>query len=688
MTIYYDFENRYNAKTLTLKKMTLRQYLAKAPAVSLSYAEDDDEPRFIMPDMPEWLDAIARLRKAATEGEDMVAHNAAYDSRVCKYGWTEDHGPLDIGYPLKSWCSMEAAMAAWPNQPGGYGLDNLAKSLGLPGKIEIDLEHATREELRVYNCRDVVLCREIWKRACERISPQEFEIGQVCNRWRELVLRIDPARRDAALAAFNTLVDENSDAAIDLLGGPEAFGLTDEGKVKSVSPAKIKAAIQELWGLNLETITVKKLAPGVLAANPGAALALDKVSKTNKALSHLRRVSALAGVEEVDAELGWARAHTFRFSAPSVGRGINGHNLPKSDKTIAKPIRSMIRLPEDLAFVRGDAANVEYRINCWLTDCRYGIDLFTADPLADPYAEFGKAATSVLCDPDDPIRQIWKEAVLGLGFLMSPQTFASTLMKALARPGSKVTLKHIEDIVEKNHWHTHLDQRLRVYGKKLLLPLPVLQCAQEVHHLFHDVHPEFVRFADWLEKCVKHAASAVNPDMDSLFRLRGAPDRRKLDLFVDDGLEGRSLRVRCGLWTPTVCWRDLRVREVHPGEFALSSVQAGSKGARAITRNIVIENVVQSCARNALCSAKLELGRRGYPYIGSIHDELLMVVDRTKTSIQQARKDLLEVCGPGNKLGYDWAFLLKPAEIACSESMWSEKQTLEWWENPTLETLP
>jgi hypothetical protein len=144
-------------------------------------------------------------------------------------------------------------------------------------------------------------------------------------------------------------------------------------------------------------------------------------------------------------------------------------------------------------------------------------------------------------------------------------------------------------------------------------------------------------------------------------------------MWVDRSLGGSSVRVSSAGWPASVCWRDLAIRETLRGA-CLTSVLAGHKPPRAITPNVLIENVVQYWARTALVKGQLKLEALGHEIQLSIHDEIFMLANDDAESILQARQDMLTVFGPGNDLGFGWAILIDPASITVSKSLWDDEK--------------
>jgi hypothetical protein len=715
-TLFFDCETPMT-KLNSLSRMTLHQYFEfvrnRGGILGFAWAIDDDAVNWNT-GLPSsgWLEEVANF--LADPSNIFVAHNAAFDCRVLT-------DLLGLPQPARVRCSLELAYAAWPNQPGAirtagtddrdphaYSLASLAQTLALgQRKLDCDLETPDPAQLAAYCKQDVTLCRMIYQRAIARLTPEEIRVSELANQVREIKFDVALDKVNAALVSLDGAVANAALAAIDSLGDTvsgqiqahEMFGVDKAvNRVRSVKVKKVKQLLLSELGFDTTTISYKKLNPSKLAASPKAATLLKATTEANKSLSHRRRVGTFAGITQVHAELGYARAHTFRYSSPSVGKGLNLHNIPKRNKVLAKAIRSMFSLPEGFVWVRADLSNVEYRGAGFLAQSAHVLRLFSSNGLADPYVAFWEAATGQAITKKDPARQVAKAAVLGLSYLMGLMTWMNELMKALADPEMKLTLDAFQQIADSQGWF--LDTYGRGAMTKTNCPEAVARVAQGTHRAFHTVHPELRELAQWLECVVTDCARALDPAyvIDMAYQQPGAPDRRMVDLQWEDtpDLE-RSVRVRVGDWTqPTVTWRDVGVRFVsdYGTGMCLSSRQSGSKGYRPLTKNILIENLVQAWARNALVKGKLELDRRGYPYILSVHDELLLAVPADRDSVLRARNDLLEVFGPHNQLGYEWACTINPDEINVSKTLFEQELGVAWWERlrtgdvTTLQEIP
>jgi hypothetical protein len=614
---------------------------------------------------------------AADPSYTFVAHNWSFDGRVLVL-------KLGLPYPVRARCSLEASMCAWPNQPGGYSLDNLAKTLHLPsgdksGKAT-DVCRMTPEVLAAYCCQDLRLCRDVYWHAAAAIPECEWRVFEASSRAKECFFHVDQVAVDSAVEGFAKLADAE---ALELVRVLEADpGLTldtdhpviglDNGRVRSLRPAQIKRLLVENLAFDTHTIQRKAINPVALAAHEEAKSAIEHSSKANSALASKRRVATFQGTAIIDAELNAWAAHTGRSASRAVGRGLNLLNLPKHNKDVAKLIRSMFRLPEDVCFVRADEMNVEYRVSCLLAQSPHGCRLFSADRMADPYAAFGATVLGRPIGRKEPVRQLFKMAVLGLSYLMGKEKWTRELLGAMGRPKAEVTVQVLRDACETNGWQFPRGKMAANLLGKLGCDPAVLTAAFAVHDAFHALHPEFRQFAKWLYDVAELVSQGAGQEaVDSMYAGQlGCPDPDMVRAEVTDAYEGPSVRWHlCGWGHPTVLWRDLGVRET-AGKVGLTTMN-GRKGYRSFYPSIAIENIIQSAARCRTAQAKLELEERGYPYVFDVHDELLPVVPRTTEAVLAARDDLLAVLGPQRPAPWGWAVAINPDEINVSQS-WYE----------------
>ena len=692
--LHLDFETFFDRDAgITLEKMTLRQYLRVAPVIGFSFAVDDGPVSWVPSSGPDFLDTLAEIDEFGKDPANVVtAYNAAFDVRVLRFGVLEVGGEGFGGsHPERVHDAMELAMAAWPNMPGGYGLKNVANWLHLPPKLDLDDARKGRCSWADYCNRDTELLREIYKRAIQRIPAEEIKVAEMANDVRSLHYVINGETVRKSLEAFTKNTAEGVAAAMEFFqstgrDGVESaaaiFGGMDEGKVRSVKAKALRDVLNEWLAFDTTSTSLKKINPVHLAERPDVATLLTATTKANKGLYYQKRAQALVGVSEVDMELGYFRAtNTGRYSAPTSGRGINKQNLTKKNKEIAKPLRQMLALPDHLCYVRADAANVEYRIEALLTGCDYVREMFEADIDADPYGTFGHRGFGVLTRKGEALRDVvCKGSVLGYGYYMGIMRAVEEMNKAVADPLNKVTIEAMEKLCIERGWGPPKERFLKGIQTRLKCRWPIVTAAFEARKAFHALHPEFFATADWLNLSVQKLAGAKDPEriIDYLYQLPGAPDRDMIDLSIDHELEFPTVRARMlNHCMPTVTWRHLSCS--HPGVDGLGAVTA-NKGPRNVHRALLIENVCQSAARNALVRAKLELARRGWRYIDSVHDELLLIVPRERNTVLRAREDLLEVMSPRGPLGLKWAFYAKKSECTVTRTLWEDEgEAMKAW---------
>lgn len=725
--VFIDVET-YTDDKISLKTLTLRQYIEQTRMMALGIAIGTEEPSICYFDEhgkpePDTEQVIEALRVLADDpGTVFVAHNAAFDIRVLRY-------KLDIPQPRHVWCTMEGAMGAWPDLPGGYSLDNCCRELRLPRqKFNLDIKalyaylnrkrggriperlakqihdiivasephnapQAITKELAftalyLYNKRDIEATQDLYFAEIDRIPYVEQRIALMTHRVRrnsfviseeklnELVRRLDEAAKNAE-STTELILGDKQDIQ-------EIFSHEPDGSLRSIRYLRLRKIINEkLDAPEFDSTSIKRINPVLLAARKDVAAVLEQTARVSKMIFHKRRASVFRGIDEVDVELGYMRAITGRFSSPSIGKGLNIHNVPKHDKEIARPVRQLFRVPDHLCLVRGDLANVEYRIEGALTDCQTVVRMFERDVFADPYCEAWYHMTGQRITKGMPIRQVSKSAVLGLGFQMSPSGYAKILLKAVST--GDVSKDMLFSIARELGWKDP--------GKPVDLIVENLHCeriiavsAYHIHQAFQKAHPEFNMTAEWLVRAVSAAVSAndaIDPwseaqrILDEMMESPAAPRREMIYLEVDRDrtFPKISIRVRCGPWVSTLCWREPDFRRLNNWSQAPElTIRKANGTIKPFTKQLAIENVTQAAARNALCYGLLQLEKLGYEDILHVHDEVMLIVPKNRESVLKARDDLLSVFGPHAKdKPLNWAVLIKPEEISVTQSLYEDE---------------
>lgn len=362
----------------------------------------------------------------------------------------------------------------------------------------------------------------------------------------------------------------------------------------------------------------------------------------------------------------------------------NCHNVPKHDKAIAKPVRKLFNLPDHLCVVRGDLSNIEYRVEGALTTCTNIINMFKNNIFADPYCESWFLMTGQKITKKMPIRQVSKGAVLGLGFRMSATGYAKVLLRAIA--SKDVTIEMLYEIAMQLKWMDPGQQVDRII-EKLGCQRIVALAAFHIHRAFNAAHPEFEITANWLVRAVMSVVSSHIEDdqwehakyaLDRLRESTHAPDPNMiyLDVDPDRSFNHPSVRVKCGPWAQTLCWREPDMRRTMFDNVLSEpklTIRKSNGTYKPFTPQLAIENVTQAAARNALCYGLLQLEKMGYQDILHVHDEIMLIVPRTREATLKAKDDLLAVYGPKADKPLKWAVLIKPDEVTLTQSLYEDE---------------
>jgi hypothetical protein len=682
-TIFIDTEHEHDSKR-SLKKMSLLQYLKVAPIIGAAYGVDDSELEWIPKTSPSFMEWIGWLHEVAGDPSwTFVAYNTSFDWRSLRYGVVEtDTQPLGVPHPCVSHDALAMSRAAWPGQPiclegeRSYSLANIARWLRLPPKLKMEDAKKGKVSWEEYCCRDVLLCREIYRRALPRMSADELRIMEMCERLKGLCLEIDHGKVAEAQEALGKLSSDALVEMVQLIGddGQNLFGMDGE-EVKSVKPQKVKDALAKHFGFITGTISEKKIAPSELSANQQAGACIKIAGSANRAMSHRRKVKVLGTMSEMPLELHYfGAANTGRSAAPCVGKGFNLLNLPKRNPVVGKAMRSLIKLPEGWCWVRADAAAVEYRTEGFLTDCRYLTEMFGKDIDAEAYGSFLRLAFGYeMKGKKDPLRQdLAKVVCLGGGFGAGNAKIMSVMAAAQASSlQNKDPSKHLTDeMLQSLADSKNMTPPKGKFYKKAIADAGCSELvglvAYHARRMFHELHWEFFTVSRWLMDTVEGVSNAVDPEgfLDMAYRFPAAPKREKIDLRFVPELEHPTIQVRLMGWSmPTVTWRQIGT---HKGCDGLAML-VPNKGARNVSPSILIENVCQSAARCMLNRARLNLEAMGWPLVMDVYDEILVACPAEPEAIKQCRADLLKAGGD-----YGWVFYLDPRDVTVSRSFYED----------------
>ena len=443
--------------------------------------------------------AINDLQIIAGQGALLVTHHAAFQARALVV-------TLGLSYPVHIWCTQEIAMATWPDLPGGFALEELFAELSGPTRRGPTPDRLT-------------MLRYVFQRESRRLPYQEQAIALMTHRTRRLALRVDAARYQAlakelrapleqALGDARTTLGSDGNPLLSEADAKLIFGTTNG----SVAYGRLQTALSGAAGEKLVTTSFKHLPADFQERHPEITEMIKHIGFAAKSIEQIRKAKRLRNVSEVFVELAFYGAVTGRFSSPSLGAGVNLHGIPKHYTPIARPVRQCFRAPEGFCLVRGDLANVEFRVTGLVTGCRAIHAALNeaagGDRMQDPYVNAWKAMVGQVISKKDPVRQVAKTAVLGLTFLQSAGGYAAGLSRALADSTSGITKEVLASVVSSERQDSYLVRK--IIGEKGCSEL-VASAAIKIHAAFHAAHPEIKQLAEWLFAAVEGVARPAPP---------------------------------------------------------------------------------------------------------------------------------------------------------------------------------
>lgn len=553
-------------------------------------------------DIPAWLERL--------EGHILVAHNGFFDFGVLK--WRYGYSPT---YMLDTLLMANHVLGSSRDfGVGGNDLGSLALRLGLgvKGKTIMDMrgvrdpDEAQLAALAAYAKQDGRLAREVLNYLLPLVSNQDFELWLLDHTLRiytEKALSLDPLKIElarskmelrraelvAASGVTKTVLNSNKQFAEELSRRLQAAGLdmpTKKAKRrKDGSRPTIPATAKSDPGLlKLATCPAKPVADLV-----NARIVERSAVTVASRLATMQRYHKL-GIG-IPVHLVYYGAHTGRFSG---GGGFNFQNLTSParaatefDRLVAELIREAIVPGDGFVFVPDDAAQIEARVEAWLA----GEDLITQAFAsgADIYSDFiSDAMGETIYKPkgDEPkevqshlklMRQVGKEAILGLGYSMGTDTFMDRLRK------------------EKALW-----PMLEEGGR--LSPA----VCQGIVDSYREKYTKITQFWDDLNRAFMAA-------------IKGSTRRVGKLLFKRIGAYAVGIQLPSGRM---LNYRHLRQEEELTPKGNRRKVWKHGNGQK-IYGGLLAENVTQAVARDILVEAIHDAEAEGYPVVLHVHDEIV-----------------------------------------------------------------
>lgn len=570
-TIFIDFETYYSTK----KKYDLR---------SISMVEYIRHPDFYIQGMgikindgsTQWYgaDEVAnRVDSIDWAQFRVVAHNVKFDGGILawKYGvkpaqWVDTHPIVraTLGASIPS-ASLKVA----------------AEALGLPAKGELktnnlrELTPKQEAELANYCKRDVDLCHGIFHALRKRIPEDQWVlIDWTIRAFLEPQLVID---KDKCLAVYNRICSTKDEHLAKVNINPKVFSsnlqfaklLKDEGF--SV-PMKLNKKDKKILALSIQD-------EGFLLMTRSSNKRLQDLCKARMAVkqtleeTRAKKLARIADISSYCFDIIFSGAmQTHRFS------GSNGCAGNPQNFTRGSELRGAISVPKGKKLLVADLSNIELRILAFLSR---DPELMTAiKNKEDVYCKFAsKLFGYEVTKQNKQERGVGKAAILGLGYGMGWRRFTGQVYSSTGMA---------------------LDEEF----------------ATRTVQLYRETYTGVPRFWKRCEKVLEQLPKSNPGYFPGVSVVRLEHNGIKLP----SGLVMKYNNLR-------YTWKKIYEKWCKEWVYDRYKSQKQQMDQVKIYGGMVTENLCQGIAGDVCKEAVIRLIRAGYPPVGQVHDELLVVCD-------------------------------------------------------------
>lgn len=582
----FDFETYYD-KEYSLSTMPMWAYIndPRFEVIGVSVAEDD-QPAVSFTGT--FLETHRFLSQFDWDNSAACAHNAAFDLAILK--WKFGISPK---LRLDTWSMCNALHGS----SGGVSLKRMAEMYGIGRKgderesaIGKRREDFTAEEMNAYMTycgNDSELCYKLLLAVSDRFSSEELRIIDWTLRcYSEPTLQLDKELLAEELAAVRKRkAAANKAAGItdpSLLRKDEVladmlreFGVEPPGKVTPKGNIKYAFAKSDVQFLELREHEDDR----VVALVDARLEAKSSIEET--------RIESLLQLSErgrgLPFPLTYFGASTGRWSAWD---DINLQNLPKKGR-----IREGIIAPKDHLVVAADLSQIELRILSWSAGQQDVLDLLANGGDVYSYMAEGIYGYPVNKKDNPTERFAGKTAELGCGFGCGAPKFLMMIEADCKRYGI-----NIPDL-----------------GPDF---------AKRVVNTYRQRHPKVVSFWNEAKRAIEHMLNGGSGYI-------GKYEYRGNQVFLPRGIP--------------LTYNNMR-RDINPKTGEVEVVYDRYNQKKRVTSRVklwhglLVENIVQATARDVFVSNILRVENMGYRCVGTVHDELLVVVH--KDQLEQALVDI------------------------------------------------
>lgn len=580
--LHIDFETHSDAN---LKECGVWRYAEDRSTgiTCVAYAFDDELVRSVKSELP------TRVLQHIALGGLVYAHNAAFEAAILKHVY----GISNINM------RCTAAVAAYHALPPS--LEGVAVALNLNSKKDLvgakllrkylkpdavkSISHEDLGSLRYYCCQDVEVERAVHNRLGD-LPARELAVWQLNEKMNERGINVD--------ANLATKVIERVEAAKVPLA--EEVAALSGGKI--TKPTQAKRIIEWLAEKGIETDNLRAdTVKALLAEYDDVDVQRMLTARQNGAGVATGKFTRAVAMQMLDGRVrGNIRYHgatTGRFA----GSGLQIQNLPRGNvsdtdaladlflrgadvdeiagdvfKAAKSAVRPMLTASDGMELVVVDYASIEARALAWLAGEQGLIDSFNSG--ADIYCSFAESVFGgTVTKADKKKRMVGKVGILGLGYGMGAAKFQATL-KDWA--GMDVTLAF----------------------------------AQKVVDSYRETYSKIVEFWYSLENDALACLRGVDMD-ENRYHMEGRtlcytlPAGRTIryqNAYIGKGKFGDAIHFRKPLG------KNMVHSDTYSGKLA--------------------ENVTQAVARDIMADALLTLDRKGYRLLATIHDEIILEVEK------------------------------------------------------------
>lgn len=569
-----DFETFYS-KEFSLSTMPTWAYIndPQFEVIGVSVAEDD-QPAVSFSGT--FAETHRFLSQFDWEESAACAHNAAFDLAILK--WKFGMSPR---VRLDTWSMCNALHGS----TGSVSLKKMAELYGIghkgverEGAIGLRRADFTEAHLNAYMeycCNDTELCYKLLQAVVGRFSRQELRVIDWTMRcYTEPTLQLDTALLTEELAS----VRKRKAAA------NKAAGITDPSLLRQ---DEVLAEMLRAFGVEPPAkVTPKGNDKYAFAKSDVAFLELREHEDDRVVALVDARLEAKSSIEETRLESLLQVAQRCRglpfpqtYFGASTGRfsawdDINMQNLPKKGN-----IRAGIIAPAGHRLVAADLSQIELRILSWAAGQQDVLDLLASGGDVYSYMAEGIYGYPVNKKDNPTERFAGKTTELGCGFGCGAPKFLSMIEADCKKYGI-----HIDGLG--------------------------IDFAKRVVATYRQRHPQVVSLWNEAKRAIEHM-------------LMGGSG-----FFGKFEYRGNQVILQGGL---PLTYNNMR-REMNPktGEVEICYDRYNQK-KRQTTRvklwhGLLVENAVQATARNVFVNGLLSTEDMGYRCVGTVHDELLVVV--------------------------------------------------------------